>query len=320
VAHAITFDRVLCPVDFSEYSQRALRHALAIARRNHSQLTVLHAEDATMAAARDDVSLHTPVLASAESELHAFVNATEPRDFAGLTVAVRSDNVVESIIGQVEQDRSDLIVMGTRGRSGLRAALGSVTERVLREAPCPVLTIPPSATGPAMEEFEPYDPILCASDFSPACRKALTLGLSMAQDAGARLILLHALELPANDPGLMPLQPVIVDPIDQSEFRREALARLEGGLAQNASVGRHPEALVVPGNPAETILRVAEDEHVRLIVMGVESRGLIDRMLFGSTTRQVLHAARCPVLSIRADKSDPVWIGAPDRQKQPVDA
>ena len=91
-------------------------------------------------------------------------------------------------------------------------------------------------------------------------------------------------------------------------------------LPGNASVRGHSQAMVLDGKPAETILRVAEDEHVRLIVMGVESRGLIDRLLFGSTTREVIHFAGCPVLSIRADKNDPKWMRVPERRKQPVDA
>ena len=319
MAAAITLDRVLCPVDFSEHSQRALRHALAIARRNDSELTVLHVEDSMKTAARSEMSLHTPALGSPESELMAFLDATQHGDFPNVTVAVRSGNAVESIISQAEHDSSDLIVMGTHGRSGLRAILGSVTERVLREAPCPVLTIPPSAKDPA-EAYKPFNPILCASDFSPSCRKALSVALDIAQEGDARLILLHALQVPANDSGLMPLQPVIFDPIDRTEWRRETLARLNAAWPGDASLRCRPEAIVVEGNPSETILRVAEDQHVGLIVMGVESRGAIDRMLFGSTTRNVIRAARCPVLSVRADKSGAAWIAAPDRAHQPLGA
>ena len=66
----------------------------------------------------------------------------------------------------------------------------------------------------------------------------------------------------------------------------------------------------VQGNPAETILRVADEHKVKLIVMGVHSRGAIDRMLFGSTTRQVIHSARCPVLPVRANQHDEPWAAA----------
>jgi nucleotide-binding universal stress UspA family protein len=220
---------------------------------------------------------------------------------------------VVEIIDQASRDSSDLIVMGTRGRSGVaRAVLGSVTERVLRQARCPVMTIPPAAPGPAINEVvEPFDSILCASDFSPSCRKALDLALSMAQEADARLILLHALQWPGVA-GIMPLPATVDIPIDRAEWRREAFARLKRGLPDDAPFRCRPETVVVPGRPSETILRVADDEHVNLIVMGVHSRGAIDRLLFGSTTREVIQAARCPVLSIRADKHDEPWDGAPD--------
>ncbi len=112
------------------------------------------------------------------------------------------------------------------------------------------------------------------------------------------------------NPGLMPLQPVIVDPIDHSAWRRDALARLKGGLPDDAAFRCHPEVMVVPGAPPETILDVAEKHGARLIVMGVHSRGAIDRMLFGSTTRQVIHSARCPVLTVRANQHDEPWAAA----------
>jgi nucleotide-binding universal stress UspA family protein len=231
---------------------------------------------------------------------------------------IRSDNAVASIMSEARRERADLIVMGTRGRSGLRAVLGSVTERVLREARCPVLTIPPAAPGPGPDEWEPYSRILCTSNFSAACRKAFDLGLSM-QGPDGRLVLLHVLQTPANDSGLMPLQPIIMDAIDRSEWRRDALARLEAALPDDVPRGRRPQAIVEPGHPAETILRVAEREQVGVIVMGVASRRAFDRLVFGSTTRRVIHGARCPVLSIRADAGDPAWIGAPARTHQPID-
>jgi nucleotide-binding universal stress UspA family protein len=311
-------NRVLCPVDFSDHSRRALRHAMAIARRNASRLSVLHVETLTNELTRGDAVLYVPFRASPEDELRAFVDGTKRTDFVDVTTMVRSGDAAESILDQARHDASDLIVMGTHGRSGLaRLVLGSVTEQVLRHAGCPVLTIPPSATGRATEDLEPFNPILCASDFSPSSRKALGIALSMAQEGNARLILVHALQVPANDAGLHPLQPIIVDPVDQTEWRRETLAKLEAGLPDAANLRCRPETIVVAGDPSETILRIAAEKHAGLIVMGVQSRGAIDRLLFGSTTRQVIHAARCPVLSIRAEKNDAAWPATPNQQ-QPV--
>jgi hypothetical protein len=83
-------------------------------------------------------------------------------------------------------------------------------------------------------------------------------------------------------------------------------------LHWDARSRRRHMTMVVPGRPSQTVSRIAQDEHAGLIVMGVQSRGTIDRLLFGSTTREVIHAAQCPVLSIRADKNDPPWVFAAD--------
>jgi nucleotide-binding universal stress UspA family protein len=70
--------------------------------------------------------------------------------------------------------------------------------------------------------------------------------------------------------------------------------------------------MVESGKPSDVILRIAADEAVTLIVMGVTSRGAIDQMIFGSTIRSVIQAAHCPVLSVRAHEHDARWPKAAD--------
>jgi len=181
--------------------------------------------------------------------------------------------------------------MGTHGRSGLvRAVLGSVTERVVRQSPTPVLTIPLSAEW--LDDMMPFDPILCASDFSAACRTALDMAILMGQEPDARLILLHALELPDCDAGIAAVPLPISTRIDFSEFRKDALARLKRGLPDDAVFRCGPEAIVAAGRPADVILQTASREDVRLIVMGVQARGVLDRLIFGSTTRRQDHLSQ----------------------------
>ena len=153
----------------------------------------------------------------------------------------------------------------------------------------------------------PFDSILCASDFSAACKKALELGIVMGQEADARLILLHALQIPNLDPDITLVPLPVSAGIDFSEFRTDALARLKRGLPGDAVFRCRPEALVGEGRPADAILETAVRENVKLIVMGVQTRGALDRLLFGSTTRRVMQAATCPVLSIRGDQGAGSW-------------
>jgi nucleotide-binding universal stress UspA family protein len=308
-----TFHRILCPVDFSEASRRALLHALGIARQHDASITAVHVQSAFAIAAEVEAGLYVDALPSAQDALRDFVDRTTTGMSARIKLVWRTGDAVRGILEQAERGSSDLIIMGTHGRSGIaRVLLGSVTERVLREALRPVLTIPAAATTPASGKEKPIGVILCPSDFSRSCRKALKLALSIREQTDARLMLMHVLQWPAFSGGTLPLPVVAEINTDADDWRGEALATLEQGLPQDARSGRHHTAMVVPGRPSQTILRIAEEEHAGLIVMGVQSRGTIDRLLFGSTTREVLQAAHCPVLLIRADKNDPPWVFAAD--------
>jgi nucleotide-binding universal stress UspA family protein len=310
--------RILCPVDLSGPSKRALRYALAIARWHESEITVVHVEDPLLHAATIEAGGHLDMAATQYQELHDFIDEAGGTD-RNVRVHIASGRVVSGILEHATRDRSDLIVMGTNGRSGFaRAVLGSVTEGVVRQARIPVLTIPPSAE---VREFElmPFDPILCASEFSSACRTALELSITMGQEADARLILLHALQLPRLDPGITAMPLAVPAGIDVSEFRKEALARLRHGLPSDAVFRCRPEAIVAEGHPADAILETADRENVKLIVMGVQTRGALDRLLFGSTTRRVMQAAACPVLSIRAGQDAKPWPARPSAAQRKDD-
>ena len=197
--------------------------------------------------------------------------------------------------------------MGTRGRSGLaRVLLGSVTERVLREARCPVITIPLALSGDASLR-EPWSPILCATDFSPSCKKALDFALWAARDEDARLILLNAVSWPANVLVAEPL-PILMDALPtRTELEEGAYKRLVAAMPDEVSVRRRISVVIATGDPSDAILRISADNKVKLIVMGVQSRSTTNLAVFGSTTRRVIQAARCPVLSVRAEQHEEDW-------------
>ncbi len=137
--------KILCPVDFSEPSKRALRYALAIARWYDSELTVVHVEDALLHAAALEAGGYPELGERQYEELYQFVEDAGGKN-RNVRVEIATGRVVPAILEHATRDGSDLIVMGTNGRSGLaRAVLGSVTEGVVRRAAVPVLTIPPSA-------------------------------------------------------------------------------------------------------------------------------------------------------------------------------
>jgi nucleotide-binding universal stress UspA family protein len=308
----ITLRRLLCPVDFSPFSERALRQSAAIARWFESEITVLYVEEPLISSARSEAASKRGVPGpSGIDELREFVASTigaVPK----VTPRATDGDAVAKILEEARRTAADLIVMGTQGRTGLsRLVLGSVAERVLRQADCPVMTIPPAAESAAPDVFEPFNPILCASDFSPACLRALDVAMAMAQEADAKLILLHAFELPPIIEGYPPATATAMATGDVDGLRSDAKTRLERALPRDADLRFKPEILVEQAAARDAILGAARQQNVKLIAMGAQARGTLDRLIFGSTTRSVIQAAACPVLSVRADAGAPEWPPAP---------
>jgi nucleotide-binding universal stress UspA family protein len=192
---------------------------------------------------------------------------------------------------------ADLLVMGTHGRSGFEALfLGSVTEKVLRSTRVPVMTVPP-----AVERVESvaYKTILCPIEFSDASTRALEYGLTLAQETGARLILLHVVEQLVDAPQLGEVTHFSV-PEYRRYFEEDARTRLRSAVPEEVRVWCTPEERVLAGKAYRVILEIAEREKAEVIVMGVHGKGALNRRLFGSTTHHVIREAHCPVLTLRA--------------------
>jgi nucleotide-binding universal stress UspA family protein len=202
-----------------------------------------------------------------------------------------------TIIDHAISKKADLIVMGTHGRRGFkRLLLGSVTEAVLREAPCPVLTVPPHAS-PGISEAVTFKRILCPIDFSPSALQALGFALDLARQADGLIRLLHVIEwLPEEEPRTSAH-------FNIPEYRRymaqDAQERLRTLVAEESRTWVEIDDVVVFGRAHREILRAAETKSADLIVMGAQGRGGIGLALFGSTTQQVVRGAMCPVLTVR---------------------
>jgi nucleotide-binding universal stress UspA family protein len=298
-------ERILCPVDFSEASRHAIDHATAIAGWYTASITALHVYRPMLMPVPGLIA-HEESTAAAESKrLHAEVLACfETARAAGVSVDVLIDTgqPAHQILDRAVTLPANLIVIGTHGASGFEhLVLGSVTEKVLRKAPCPVLTVPPHAQATSRL---PFRRLVCAVDFSDWSLTALDLAFSLAQGSNAEVMIVHVIEWPWHEPP--PPQPSDMPPEQAAalaEFRRyleqTATARL-AALTPDAVRDRCATTLrVVHGKPYVEILRVAAADGADLIVMGVHGRNAADVMLFGSTTTQVIRRATCPVLTLR---------------------
>ena len=197
----IEIRRILCPIDFSDYSRRALDHAIAIARWYESTVTALHVfSPVPVAAVEPSPVVVEPIVLTPVDRDRLLANTkafAENERAPGITIeaVVREGNSAAEILEQAASMKADLLVIGTHGRSGFeRLLLGSVAEKVLRKASCPVMTVPrrhPDAVpaGPVL-----YKRILCPVDYSESSLQALKYAISMAQEADGQLAVLHVVE------------------------------------------------------------------------------------------------------------------------------
>ena len=300
----IEIHRILCPTDFSEFAKRALHQAVPLARWYGASLTALHVVPAAVPVDGMFPYALPPlanqgVRARLDEDLREFL---APAREAGVAcdAALREGAVTGRILEMAGALPADLLVMGTHGQGGLeRLLLGSVTESVLRKAPCPVLTIPHeerAGSGPA-----PFKRVLYATDFSPAADHALAYAMSLAEEAQGVLILVHVMEGPtlaATTSGL---------PVNVSRWTGDLALDARRALGNAVPAAARDwcavEEVVAFGRPAEEILRLAREREAQLIVVGVHGRNALDLMLFGSTTHLVIRKAPCPVLTIPGPRS-----------------
>jgi nucleotide-binding universal stress UspA family protein len=212
------------------------------------------------------------------------------------TLAAVAGEPAATIVDQALSIPADLLVMGTHGRSGFdRLLLGSVTEKVLHKAPCPILTVPPHAPQKTETDGN-FSRILCPMDFSLSALQAFGFAVDLARQSGGSVIALHAIEWLADDVSAharFNVQDFRQHLIDDAHTRLRALiADQPGGTASI-------EDVVVIGRAYREVLKTADTGAADLIVMGAQGLGGMGLTLFGSTTQQVVRGATCPVLTVR---------------------
>lgn len=294
----IAIDKVLCPIDFSDTSHHALAHAAALARWHDAQLTMLFVYPYLPAIDLPPLPLEDEERANLLARMRDLA-AIVPRDVRVDCQVQEARLVHEAIVSQVEATETDLLVMGTHGRSGFqRLILGSVTEKVIRNVKCPTLIVPPRAPHVAPDTPVQFRRILCPTDFLASSLKAFEYAIGVAEEADAQLTLLHVVEMLA----AVGEQP----PVPDDEFARlrgasiaDARRRLSNLIPDDAQLYCTIDAVVAAGRADTEILCEAKQRRADLIVMGAHGRGAIDLLLFGSTTQQVVRASTCPVMIVR---------------------
>ena len=303
----IGFKQVLVATDFSDGSQRALAYAIAIARRYGSEISVVHV---LPAAPRDQIPLEALPKELNRCRLEAEDNMRQIGETGRMNdlrhhLLLEQGPVWDVLASVIQRKNVDLLVLGTRGRGGLKKlALGSVAEEVLRLAPCPVLTIGPHVPV-ADSGTTKLRRILFATDFGPASAKAFPYALSMAEDYQAKLVLLHMVPpMPVADLGPAAYGPSTYAAEQFTEWQRttrgESVRKLKELVPPDTNLAERPEYVAGTDFLPEGILNAAVTHKIELIVMGA-NRTPFPRMaahIPWALTHEVICHAKCPVLTV----------------------
>ncbi len=290
VATRVAFKNILFATDFSDVSQQALLHALAMAKRYEAKLTVIHVAPPEMQQPipMEPVPIEMDWQKKKAADSMARLQDFEPLHMYPHEAIVRQGNPWLEMSEVIADRGIDLIVLGTHGRGLLGTLfLGSVAEQVLRNATCPVLTVGPDV-APALVDHEQLSHVLFATDFSEDSMSALPYALSVAEEDNAELTLMHVLE---------ELRPMPI------EYSQELLAdyrqRLWDLVPKDACLWCKPQVVVEVGDAGTSIVRTAHDRQADLIVMGVHGGGAVVSHLPWTVLHSVVRHARCPVLTTR---------------------
>jgi nucleotide-binding universal stress UspA family protein len=289
--HAPALTNILHLTDFSPCSDAACRWAMDIARANGATLSVVHV------VVPDTLSYLAPVSPAAAVDIQENWARQEMQkidnQLAGLphqTIVTRGTDVWMAAEKELEKLQSELIVLGTHGKTGLtKLLLGSVAERVLRSSAVPVMTVGPGV-APEQEGDGKFHRVLLATDFAAGSALAAECAITVAQRDQAELVLLHTCKL-----GRRAKSQKFAD-----LSVAEALHRLHQ-LVRDADMLRGSlETCVEFGDAGTQILEVASRRNADLIVMGARkaSSVLAATHLGIGTTHNVVAHAPCPVLTV----------------------
>lgn len=279
----IALRNILFATDLSAAAEKALPYAVVIAHRYSAKLFAVHV-------AADPVYPYAPAAdwpKLAENDEAVRRKARRDLDVRLHSVShetiFRSGNVWETIERIIADNQIDMLVLGTRGRTGIeKVLLGSVAEEIFRQSACPVVTVGPHVTGNSRNTAQ-LSRLLYGTDFSAESLAAAPYAISLARAHRAQLILLNCIE--------------------EGGDVQSMLHTLRELVPFGADLRCEPTCVAVRGPHAEKIMEVAESHGADAIVLGVSAADrdfTAKRHLQSSALYKIVTQAICPVLTVRA--------------------
>ena len=292
---------ILAPTDFSDESNAGIHYAVQLAEKLGVGLSLLHViEPLPVTEGMKGFPLlptRPEVISKARHQLESLLHRNT-RKRVPSKILVRTARAYHGIIKAAAEQNADLIVMATHGYSGVNhALLGSTAERVVRHAPCSVLTVRvPNLTKETALPSLKLERLLVPMDFSDLSKLALPWAVYFGKAFDAEVMLLNVTEKYPIDyllgPELMnhAISPLMLD-------AEAALHRIADNLSNSS--GLNVSVAVRDGTPHREICQVAEDTHADLIALTTHGYTGLKHVWLGSTAERVVRHARCPVLTVR---------------------
>lgn len=284
------YDDILLPYDGSDGAAEVLHHASEIAHWADATITVLYVADTTQDSVTVVEGRTVDALVEAGSDVVEEAEKTLETLGASYDSDVVQGNPAPTIVDYAEQFDHDLIVMPTHGRDGAaRYLMGSVTEKVVRLASTPVLSV---RMQPDESLQFPYENVLVPTDGSDAANRAADHVVEFAAALDATVHVLSVVDDSGLGLGLGS---------SDTESENEAAAREAVETVASAAedrgvtdVVRHVEH----GTPADAILDSIESNEIHAVGMGTTGRRGTDRILLGSVAEETVRSAPVPVLTL----------------------
>jgi nucleotide-binding universal stress UspA family protein len=293
-----TINRILYATDLSSTSEPAWDEARRLGRLFNAEILLLHVVAPPLVVPVEGYfppELYKELLRNARHDAEkGFDRLLGSVAGSGLKVRIRLEEgpPASRILEVATQEAADLLVVGTHSRTGLpRAILGSVADRLVRQATCPVLTVRPIPERAPRREIRR---ICYATDFSPTARAAWPWVVAIASAAGAEVDLVHVTFEPVAD---RHLSAEAIGRMAQL-LREQGQIEVERFLERSTLPRERIHVRLSPGVPAEQIVHQAQAQGADLIVMGTHGWSGIVRWMLGSVAHHVIQTAPCPVLTV----------------------
>ncbi|RMH33633.1 MAG: universal stress protein [Nitrospirae bacterium] len=305
---------IVVATDFSACSAYAFDYALAWAEQSHAELDIVHVLPAGIGL-DIDAAVATAYYQEQEKEARLRLDqlvAQAKECLPGARAHILRGLPADAVCEFASESHADLLVTGTHGWTGLdRVLMGSVAERIVRQAPSPVLTIrltesasyhedhESEAQGSVTQQPSSFIPshLLVPLDFSDCSLDAMEYAAHVAHCFGASITLLHAVE-----PLSYGLDFQLTHPIENKQFRQKIESRLSELVHALQRAGLTADSLIATKPALDSILDTVVERAIDVIVMGTHGRRGLSRLVIGSVTESVLRHAPCPVLSVKSPK------------------